>query len=124
MFPLKNFLAGLGLSGLILSFQIPTFALAVPDGVRQWVLEQDKLADIREDGWVKLSTGDEYILVQPAEIPTTSDTVKVTNITHIGGDETAQPDVVMFSNGYFLLHVIPLAGGEKTLPIWKMPPHS
>jgi hypothetical protein len=108
-----SLLGVLSLSMPLAAFSEQALKPIIPEGVRQWVLNQDKQADIREDGWVRLSTGEEFLVVQPAEIPTVTDTVKVVNVTRTDD----QPDVVVFDNGYYLLRVVPLGGGEKTLPI-------
>lgn len=101
------------LFSFVLQINTVTFAEdSIPDGIRDWLNTQDNEAVLADDGLIKLSNGDEYLLVVPAEKKTVTK-IDVESVTK--SDD--KPAIVLFNNGYYLLRVLTLDGGQKSLPL-------
>lgn len=85
----------------------------ISEAVKSAILSFDPSARFREDAMVTLSTGSSYVLIAPAT-PLKNDSVKVSQTLPL---HSKIPDILVLSDGHFLLRMVALPNGRYSFPI-------
>ncbi len=73
----------------------------------------DAKVDLRDDGLVTFSNGTQYVLISPE----TAQPVDQITLSKTLPSNTQPPDIIVFNDGHYLLHIIKLNDGRKSFPI-------
>jgi hypothetical protein len=117
MTPRLTALTGAALA-LSISLISPTWADIVPAQVRQAVSQLEPKATWDSTGTiVHFASGEDYLIALPDDDFGTNTTATIKVVSRIPEDTHETADLIELSSGHFLVHMVTLANGRKTLPI-------
>lgn len=87
---------------------------AIPASLNTWLKQQSQITEVREDGLITFQNKQQYIIIQPAELPAENTEIKIESTL---GEDQAEPDIYILSNGFYLVRIVTGDNGEKSLPL-------